>query len=137
MKLTRTLLLLLVLTVISACGDSAESGASSSVLNRGIVVDPETLDAHKARTIQAADVLRDIGEGLVSYSANGELVAGVAEIWTVSDDGLTYRFDLRHEARWSNGDPVTAGDFVFAFERLADPDTAAFYAQFLGDISGG
>jgi oligopeptide transport system substrate-binding protein len=136
MKLTRTLLLLLALTAISACGDSAEPGASSSVLNRGIVVDPETLDAHKARTNQAADVLRDIGEGLVSYSANGELVAGVAERWTISDDGLTYRFDLRHEARWSNGDPVTAGDFVFAFERLADPDTAAFYAQLLGDISG-
>ena len=136
MKLTRTLLLLLALTVISACGDSAESGASPVVLNRGIVVDPETLDAHKARTNQAADVLRDIGEGLVSYSANGELVAGVAETWMVSDDGLTYRFDLRHKARWSNGDPVTAGDFVFAFERLADPDTAAFYAQLLGDISG-
>ena len=136
MKLTQTLLLLLALTVISACGDSAESGASSSVLNRGIVVDPETLDAHKARTNQAADVLRDIGEGLVSYSANGELVAGVAKSWTASDDGLTYRFNLRHEARWSNGDPVTAGDFVFAFERLADPDTAAFYAQFLGDIAG-
>ncbi len=136
MKLTRTLLLLLALTAISACGDSAEPGASSSVLNRGIVVDPETLDAHKARTNQAADVLRDIGEGLVSYSANGELVAGVAESWTISDDGLTYRFDLRHEARWSNGDPVTAGDFEFAFERLADPDTAAFYAQLLGDISG-
>ena len=136
MKLTRTLLLLLALTVISACCDTAESGASSSVLNRGIVVDPETLDAHKARSIQAADVLRDIGEGLVSYSANGELVAGVAETWIVSDDGLTYRFDLRHEARWSNGDPVTAEHFVFAFERLADPDTAAFYAQFLGGISG-
>jgi oligopeptide transport system substrate-binding protein len=135
MKRAQTLLLLLALTVFSACGDSDDPDSSSSVLNRGIVVDPETLDAHKARTIQAADVLRDIGEGLVSYSATGELVPGVATQWAVSDDGLTYTFNLRVDARWSNGDPVIADHFVFAFKRLSDPETAAFYADLLGDIS--
>ena len=136
MRLTRTLLLLLALAAISACGGETDSGASASVLNRGIVIDPETLDAHKARSDQAAVVLRDIGEGLVSYSPSGALVPGVAEKWAVSDDGLTYTFHLRTDAKWSNGDAVTAKDFVFAFERLADPKTAAFYAQLLGDITG-
>lgn len=135
MKLTLTLMLLLALTVFSACGGESGS-APGSVLNRGIVIDPETLDAHKARSDQAADVLRDIGEGLVSYSANGELVPGVATEWAVSDDGLTYTFHLRPEAKWSNGEAVTAKHFVFAFERLVDPKTAAFYAQLLGDIAG-
>ena len=135
MKLIQISLLLLALSVLSACGGPADSGTATSVLNRGIVVDPETLDAHKARTNQAADVLRDIGEGLVSYSATGELVAGVAENWTASDDGLTYTFNLRANAKWSNGDPVIADHFVFAFKRLSDPKTAALYAQFLGDIS--
>ena len=135
MRLNRTLLLLLALTVFSACGGAADPDNSAAVLNRGIVVDPETLDAHKARTIQAADVLRDIGEGLVSYSATGTLVPGVATQWAVSDGGLTYTFNLRADARWSNGDPVVADHFVFALERLSDPETAAFYAQLLGDIS--
>ena len=99
------------------------------VLNRGLPTDPESIDPHKARSTQAAEVLRDIGEGLMSYSATAELVGGVAEYWEMSEDGLSYTFKLRDSARWSNGDPVTAEDFVFSLRRLVDPQTAAFYAQ--------
>jgi oligopeptide transport system substrate-binding protein len=79
-------------------------------------------------------VLRDIGEGLVSYSPGGELQPAAAERWQVSDDGLSYTFYLRPDARWSNGDAVTAEHFVFALRRLVAPSTAAFYADMLADI---
>ena len=80
-------------------------------------------------------MLRDLGEGLVGYSPTGELVPGVAERWEVSADGLTYTFHLRDNAKWSNGDAVTAAHFVAGMERLVDPATAAFYAEFLADVS--
>ena len=106
-----------------------------ATLNRGLVSDPESLDPHKARSTQAAEILRDIGEGLMTYSANGDLGGGVAESWEISDDGLTYTFKLRETARWSNGDAVTAEQFVFSLRRLVDPTTAAFYAEALAGLS--
>jgi oligopeptide transport system substrate-binding protein len=79
-------------------------------------------------------VLRDIGEGLVSYDAAGEMIPATAARWEISADGLTYTFFIRPEARWSSGDPVTAADFVFGLQRLVDPATAAFYAAELGNV---
>lgn len=134
MKLTRLPVLLLACLVTASCSDSGQVDPSLSVLHRGLSADPESLDPHKARSVQSGDVLRDIGEGLLGYSATGKLVAAAAESWEISADGLTYTFFLRPEARWSNGDPVTAEHFVFSLQRLVDPATAAFYAEFLGDI---
>lgn len=116
-------------------GGPADQATAASVLHRGLSTDPESVDPHKARSVQAGDVLRDIGEGLLSYSATGELVAGTADEWSVSEDGLTHTFHIRENARWSNGDLVTAQHFVFSFRRLVDPVTAAFYSQLLGDIA--
>ena len=135
MKSMRIPILIAALGVVAACGGAGESSDATSVLNRGISTEPESLDAHRARSTQAADVLRDIGEGLVSYTASGELTPGVAESWDVSDDGLTYTFHLRANAKWSNGERVTAGHFVFGLRRLVTPATAAFYAQMLADVS--
>ncbi len=135
MKSIRLFALFLIILTLAGCGGSDESVDTSSVLNRGLGTEPESLDAHKARSLQAADVLRDLGEGLVMFTATGELAPGAAESWDVSDDSLTYTFHLRTEAKWSNGDPVTADHFVFAFERLIDPATAAFYAAFLIDVT--
>ena len=134
MRLIRILLLLLVFSVVANCGGSNDASNERSVLNRGISTEPESLDAHKARSTQAADVLRDIGEGLVGYTATGELTPGVAESWEVSEDGLTHTFHLRPDARWSNGELVTADHFVFGLRRLVTPATAAFYAQMLADV---
>ena len=132
----------LVLILLAAAGVATwwfygyeeEAPDEGAVLHRGLGSDPESLDPHKARSIQAGDVLRDIGEGLLAYSPGGELIPGVAESWTVSDDGLTYTFKLRETARWSNGDALTADHFAYSMRRLVDPDTAAFYAQMLADI---
>ena len=108
---------------------------NTSVLHRGLPADPESVDPQKARSTQAGDILRDIGEGLLGYSPASELVPAVAESWTVSEDGLTYTFKIRDDARWSNGDPVTAGDFEFSLQRLVDPATAAFYANSVAVIA--
>ena len=112
----------------------AGDAAPPSVLNRGIGPEPETVDPQRSSSVQAHEVLRDLFEGLLSYDAGGELVGGVAETWEVSPDGLEYRFQLRENARWSNGDAVTADDFVFSFRRLVDPRTAAFYANLLEPV---
>ena len=134
MNTLRIVALLFLLSLAAGCGSGDESAQAANTLQRGIPTDPESLDQHKARSTQAADVLRDLGEGLVSYSASGELVPGAAESWDMSEDGLTYTFHLRADARWSNGEPVVAAHFVAGMERLIDPDTAAFYAAFLSDV---
>jgi len=107
------------------------SAASQSIFHRGAAGDPESLDPHKTSTVVESDILLDLLEGLVTYNAKAEVVPGVAESWSVSADGLVYTFRLRKEAMWSNGDPVTAGDFVFSFRRLLDPATGAKYATTL------
>jgi oligopeptide transport system substrate-binding protein len=120
--------------LVAACG-GADDGSGETVLNRGLGAEPESLDTHKARTNQAGDVQRDLGEGLTVYSADGEIVLAAAERYELSEDGRQYTFWLRPEGRWSNGDRVTAADFVYSFRRLVNPGTAAFYAeQSLGDV---
>jgi len=129
--------ILLLLGAVAAfvyLGGTEPQGDAETVLHRGNGPEPESLDPHKFRSIQAANVLRDIGEGLVGYSPGGELIAAAAEKWEISEDGRQYDFWLRPEARWSNGDTVTAKDFVYSFRRLANPETAAFYAEALADI---
>ena len=84
------------------------------VYNRGNSADPESLDPHKTSTVYEAHILRDLFQGLVMQDAKAELIPGAAESWTISDDGTVYTFKLRDGANWSNGDPVTADDFVYS-----------------------
>lgn len=101
---------------------------------RGNDADPETLDPHKSSTVAEAHILRDLYEGLLTYDNRGAIVPGAAESWTVSEDRLVYTFRLRADGRWSNGDAVTAADFVFSLRRIMDPATAAKYAEVLYPI---
>jgi len=134
-KLLKTALLS---TAILASGGFTASTALAQevVYNRGNDTDPETLDHHKTSTVVTGNLFRDLYEGLVIHNAKAEVVPGVAESWEISDDGLVYTFHLRPAAKWSNGDPVTANDFVFAFRRLQDPKTAAPYANMHFVIKG-
>ena len=127
-------LLACIAILLAACG-GADDARRETVLNRGLGAEPESLDTHKSRTNQAGDVQRDLGEGLTGYAADGKLELAAAERVEMSEDGLQYTFWLRPDGRWSNGDDVTAQDFVFGFRRLVNPQTAAFYAQqSLGDV---
>ncbi len=116
-------------------GGPGGSRAEESILLRGNGAEPDSLDPQKARTVQAQDVLRDLYECLTSVAKDGGVSSGVARDWTVSADGKTYTFRLRPEARWSNGDPVVAADFVAALRRLVDPAIASPYAQVVAVIA--
>lgn len=110
---------------------------SGDTLHRGNGAEPETLDPHRATSVASSHILRDLYEGLVTHAADGALIPGAAESWTVSEDGLRWIFKLRTEGRWSNGEPVTAQDFVFGLRRSIAPATGSYYAQMLEIIEGG
>ena len=112
----------------------ATTASADVVYHRGNTADPETLDQHKTSTTYEAHILRDLYEGLLSYDVNGKTMPGAAASWTISDDGLVYTFKLRENGKWSNGDPVTAGDFVYSLQRIQTPDTGAKYANILYPI---
>lgn len=90
----------------------------------------KSVDPHKNTSAEGADVLRQLFEGLLNGGPTGAPIAGAATSFDLSDDRLTYTFHLRPDAKWSNGDPLTAGDFVYSWQRLADPATASEYAWF-------
>lgn len=98
---------------------------AAHILHRPSEVEPESLDPMKGESGQASVVESDLFEGLVRLDQHGNLVPGVAERWDRAADGVTYIFHLRPDARWSNGDPVTADDFVYAWRRTIDPANAA------------
>lgn len=124
----------LIVTSIS-CSRPSDLGDQLNVLDRGLNGAPDSLDPHKFHSTQAAEVLRDIGEGLLRYSAKGELVGGVASHWDISEGGLRYTFYLRPEARWSNGQPVTANQFVLSIQRLTAPSTGSPNSNFVSAIT--
>ncbi|MEW9906372.1 MAG: ABC transporter substrate-binding protein [Candidatus Symbiodolus clandestinus] len=102
------------------------------VMNNGVEV--QTLDPHKTTGWPEANVMRDLLEGLVVMDPEGKIASGVASHWQHSADLKTWTFYLRHNAKWSNGDPVTARDFVYSWRRLADPKTKAPKASYLMDM---
>ncbi len=115
---------------------TASGAFAETVLNRGNSADPESLDPHKTSTVYEANILRDLFTGLTSQDVKAEVIPGAADSWTVSPDGKTYTFKLRADGKWSDGLPVTAHDFVFAWRRLVDPATAAEYAYMLAPVVG-
>lgn len=107
---------------------AATSPVNARVLNIQNGGDPTSLDPHKLSGDWENRIAGDIFEGLVTENASAEAIPGQAESWEISDDGLVYTFTLREGITWSDGEPVMASDFVFAFQRLMNPATAAEYA---------
>ncbi len=113
---------------------TATAAQADMVLHRGNGTEPETIDPAKSTGVTENAIENDLFEGLVTFSPDGKEVPGVAESWEISDDGTVYTFHLREDAMWSNGDPVTANDFVYSFRRTVDPATASDYAPILSPI---
>jgi len=103
--------------------------AEKQEIVRHIKDEPASLDPIKAVGLPEAQVARDLFEGLVNQDAHGKVIPGVATRWQTSDN-QTYIFTLRKDARWSNGDPVTAKDFVYSWQRLVDPKSLSPFAWF-------
>jgi oligopeptide transport system substrate-binding protein len=119
-------------------GQPAQSPSleDTATLRRGLGGEPGTLDPGAAADSFSLEVLGDLYEGLTAEAADGTVVPGVAASWTVDSTGTKYEFYLRHDARWSNGVPVRAQDFVNAWRRVVDPKQASPVADNLRVIVG-
>lgn len=137
----RLVLILAALAALltGACQDKvrrAACPAGQACLEYGNNTEPQTLDPQKSNLVDEASVIGDLMMGLTTDAPEGSPVPGMATHWETSADGLTWTFHLR-EARWSDGAPVTADDFVFGLRRTLDPKTASIYAYLLYVIENG
>ncbi|EKO3589439.1 oligopeptide ABC transporter substrate-binding protein OppA [Vibrio metschnikovii] len=136
-KITQALLLGAGLTVATASFSALAADVPAGTklapvqeLIRGNGTEVASLDPHKTEGVPESHVIRDLLEGLVNQDADGNTIPGVAERWETSDN-QTYTFYLRKDAKWSNGDPVTAQDFVYSWQRAVDPATASPYSWYM------
>lgn len=125
---------LLAAAALAACGDSRPERAAcppgKRCLEMGNSFDPITLDPHKSTGTWEDHILSDVEMGLTQDTADGSTIPGMAERWETSPDGLVWTFHLR-DAKWSDGQPLTADDFVFSLHRILDPKVASEYAYLL------
>jgi len=126
------ILTLLTLGVVAGCArreTPAEAGRQSGTLLLGNGAEPEDLDPHICTALSDYNVLMALFEGLTCIDeATSEAVPGAASSWDVSPDGLHYTFHLRPGLTWSNGEPLTADDFVFSFQRAISPKIGSDYS---------
>ncbi len=132
-KLISLALVAMLVFSLAACGGGDADGQNLSV---SIGPDPETMDPTLNSASDAGSMIIHAFEGLLTYEQDGSFGMGQAEDYTVSDDQLTYTFTLREGLMWSNGDPLTANDFVYSWKRGVDPATAAPYAELFKYIEG-
>lgn len=125
---------LVALLCLLPSGQLPAGQSDAPVLRRGLGPEPDSIDIHQAQGLAAVNLLRDLREGLLTFDRNGELIPGQAASWQVLDGGKRYRFQLRSDARWSNGDPVKAEDFVRAWHRAFSPDSQATTVGLLQDV---
>ena len=104
--------------------------SGSGVYRRGNVAEPRTLDPLLSDGVQEFEIIGDLMVGLMAHDPDAHPIPGMATHWESSADGLTWTFHLR-EAQWSDGQPVTAEDFAFAWRRILDPVVASSYSYFL------
>lgn len=147
------LAVVMIMTAFTGCGSTpaaepaqneasqespAQNAPAASAEPKILVVQNESeadsLDPQKATDARAHEFLGTFVEGLCTIDANGNVIGAMAESYEMSDDGLTYTFHLR-DANWSNGTPVTAHDFVFAWQRSVDPEIGGEYAFMVYEVA--
>ncbi|MBR0156375.1 MAG: peptide ABC transporter substrate-binding protein [Clostridia bacterium] len=159
MKKVLAMILCLVMAAgcFVACGKKEENDPHAHTGTEGkgpgdyeftacIASEPETVDPQLVSSVDGSTYVMHMFEGLMKYNSTGkdvagnkdvlncEAVPGMATSYDTSDDGLTYTFHLREDAVWSDGEPVKAADFVYAWQRLVDPNTASDYGYLLDGI---
>lgn len=130
-----TIVFTLVLTIFTLPLAQSVSAQEANKLRLTLNTEPPSLDPALATDSTSGAIIRNVFEGLTTLS-DGEVAPGVAESWELSDDLLTYTFKLREDATWTNGQPVTAHDFEYAWKRVLNPETASSYASILYVIDG-
>lgn len=126
--------------LVTGCGDgktTAEKKAVEGYLLLNNMAEPSGLDPQTITGLSESHIVGALFEGLVNYHPQDlRPIPGIAESWAMSADGRTWTFRLRPTARWSNGDPITAGDFLFSYERMLLPSFGAEYASMLHPVKG-
>jgi oligopeptide transport system substrate-binding protein len=128
-----------LLTVLFGCSKQPSQSTQASdtlELKRGLGGEPASLDPAAASDNFSTQVIQDLYEGLTAESPSGEVVPGVASSWSVDEAGTQYTFHLRPDARWSNGKPVRAEEFVVSWQRVLDPKQASPVSADLRLIKG-
>ncbi|UNU73207.1 ABC transporter substrate-binding protein [Moraxella nasovis] len=110
--------------------DAKLAANQTITINNG--AEPESLDPHKVSGVPESNLIRQMLIGLTTTDNDGNTIPGMASEWS-TDDNKVWTFKIR-DAKWSNGDPVTAQDFEYSFKRLTDPATASPYATYLADF---
>jgi oligopeptide transport system substrate-binding protein len=127
--------------LLGGCGEripNTDQAAAQGILLFGNGAEPKTLDPHRATGVTENKVISALIEGLIAYHPSDDNLPspGVAERWEPNADMSVWTFHLRPDARWSNGDPVTAHDFVYSYRRMLNPALAAEYGQMLYVLKG-
>jgi len=141
--MNRLIVLSIPALLLFGCADRetpVEIGNREQILHLGNLSEPKDLDPHVITGLSAYNVIAALLEGLIAEDPNDVLlrpVPGVAERWEVSADQTVYTFHLRSDAKWSNGDPVTANDFVFSYQRMLSPKMGSPYAYMLHPLKNG
>ena len=134
------LLLVGALVWLTGCGpkeDTVTRQAKAGILVINNAAEPSSLDPQEITGLLESRIAYSLFEGLVNYDpVDLHAIPGVAESWTMSDDGRVWTFKLRPNARWSNGDPVQASDFIFSYKRILSPSFGAEYASMLHGVRG-
>lgn len=143
-KIVNSLIILTSVLVLGACGSkekdrtsgSKKEGASpEQVVSFGIPQEVASLDPATATDKVSFGLLNQIYEGFYRMDKDNQPIpAGAKELAEKSEDGLTYTLTLRDDAKWSNGEPVSAADYVYAWQRVADPATGSEYAYLLEPV---
>lgn len=130
----------LLTVLLTGCGPretAVQSGNRTQTLHFGNLSEPTDLDPHVINSLQDFNIVLALFEGLTSYHPQEvTAVPGVARRWESSPDARTWTFHLREDAKWSNGDPLTAHDFVYAYRRMLSPKMASEYAYMLFPLRG-
>ncbi len=126
--------------LLSGCGNretAVDSGIREQILHFGNLSEPTDLDPHIITSLQDFNIVLSLFEGLTQYDPkDSHPIPDVATHWKSTDDAQTWTFYLRSDARWSNGDPVTAHDFSYAYQRMLSPGLASEYAYMLFCLAG-
>ncbi|PWZ86852.1 peptide ABC transporter substrate-binding protein, partial [Staphylococcus pseudintermedius] len=127
---------ILSVLILAACGNNGGIYSDEGQVFRKVIAqDMSSLDTAKVTDSVSFDKFNQVYEGLYTLDGHDNAQPGVAKGQPkISDDGKTWTIELRKNAKWSNGDPVTAHDFVFAWRRVLDPDTASEYAYIMYDL---
>ena len=120
----------------AGAGLSTTATAPKKILHYGNGAEPQDLDPHTTTGVPEHRLHLTFFEGLVSEDPQQNIIPGMAEKWEISSDGLVYTFHLRADAKWSNGEPLTAEDFLGSFKRILTPELGAEYAYMLWLAAG-